>query len=159
LTSTDRVARAVFALLVIACLAAFLVTQRLKHTPTAVQAFKLTPTFTPASKGEDKLEQISFKLAHSDGVTVTIVDQAGADVATLVQDHAVPGYKPFSLRWNGRRGFARRYTLLRRPDGYTSLEPANYGALAPPGEYRVHVSLREQRVAVFSPRSFTLARG
>ena len=44
---TDRPARTVFALLVIACLAAFFVTQRLKHTPTAVQLFKLTPRFSP----------------------------------------------------------------------------------------------------------------
>ena len=48
---TDRLARAVFALLVVACFAAFFVTQRLKHTPTAVQAFKLTPFFSPTRAG------------------------------------------------------------------------------------------------------------
>src|SRR5262249_17884676 len=51
LTATDRVARAVFALLVAACFAAFFVTQRLKHTPTAVQMFKLTPFFSPSPSG------------------------------------------------------------------------------------------------------------
>ena len=41
--TADPLARVVFALLVLACFAAFFLTQRLKHTPTAVQRFKLTP--------------------------------------------------------------------------------------------------------------------
>ena len=36
--------RRVFAVLVLACFVAFFLTQRLKHTPTAVQRFKLTPS-------------------------------------------------------------------------------------------------------------------
>ena len=42
-----RVPAAVFALLVAACFVAFFLTQHLKHTPTAVQVFKLTPFFSP----------------------------------------------------------------------------------------------------------------
>ena len=45
--SADPLARWVFAALVLACLAAFVITQRLKHTPTAVQSFKSTPIFSP----------------------------------------------------------------------------------------------------------------
>ena len=155
---TDRLARAVFALLVVACFAAFFVTQRLKHTPTAVQAFKLTPFFSPTPTGHIKAERISFKIARSDDVTVTIVDSAGTDVATLVRRLAVVGYKPLSLRWNGRLGAARRYSVVGGAGGHASILPANRGRLAPAGEYRVRVTLRRRQRSILSPRSFTLVR-
>jgi hypothetical protein len=133
----DRPARVVFALLVLACFAAFFMTQRLKHSPTAVQLFKLTPFFSP-TLARHRQERISFRLARSDEVTVTIVDSAGSEVATLARGRPVARYKPFKLRWNGRVG------------------TSSNGPLAPAGKYHVHVSLREQHRSVFSPRSFTL---
>jgi FlgD Ig-like domain len=136
----DRTAQAVFALLVVACFAAFFVTQRLKHTPTAVQRFQLTPFFSPTPAGHVKEERISFKLAAAEGVTVTIVNSAGDTVATLARDRPVPRYKQFKLSWNGQLGMT------------------DSGARAPAGEYRVHVHLLKQRRWVFSPRSFTLVR-
>jgi hypothetical protein len=155
----DRPAQVVFGLLVLACFAAFLLTQRLKHTPTAVQAFKLTPLFSPRPAGHVKQERVSFKLAKADAVTVTIIDGKGDVVATLVRDHRLPRYKQFSLRWNGRRGTARSYTAAEGPDGRTILLPRTDGRLAPAGEYRVRVSLRDQDRTVLSPRSFKLAGG
>jgi hypothetical protein len=152
----DRPARVVFALLVVACFAAFFITQRLKHTPTAVQLFELTPSFSPTLAGHIKQERISFKLARADEVTVTIESVAGDDVATLVRDRPVTRYKQFSLRWNGRRGAARGYTVLTTRNGHAILLPANQGKLAPSGEYRVRVSLREQHRSVLSPRTFRL---
>jgi hypothetical protein len=134
------------------------VTQRLKHTPTLVQAFKLTHVIAPASAGESKEEHISFKLAKADEVTVTIESSAGETVATLVRDLPVARYKALSLRWNGRRGISHRYGVLRRADGYTTLLPANRGQLAPAGEYLVRVSLREESRSVPSPRDFKLVR-
>lgn len=155
----DRPAKVVFAVLVLACFAAFLVTQRLKHTPTAVQAFKLTPVFSPRPAGHVKQEGISFKLARADAVTVTIINADGDIVATLVRDHPLPRYKQFSLRWNGRRGIARSSSVIRGPDHRVILLPATRGRLAPTGEYRVRVSLRSQARSVLSPRSFKLAAG
>ena len=134
----DRPARLVFALLVFACFAAFFVTQRLKHSPTAVQLFKLTPFFSPALAGNHKQERISFKLAQGDEVTVTIIDSAGSEVATLTRARPVPRYKQFKLRWNGRLG------------------ATSSGPLAPAGKYRVRVGLRRAHRSVLSPRSFTL---
>ncbi|HYM54462.1 MAG TPA: hypothetical protein VES97_03810, partial [Solirubrobacteraceae bacterium] len=131
--SADPLARIVFALLVVACFAAFFVTQRLKHTPTAVQLFKMTPRFSPTRSGHDKQEAISFKLAQADEVTVAIIDARGNVVATLVRDRPVPRYKQFSLRWNGRRGTARDYRDLSTPAGHTIVVPDNRGALAPAG--------------------------
>jgi hypothetical protein len=152
----DRPGQIVFALLVLACFAAFFVTQRLKHTPTAVQSFKLTPFFSPTPTGHIKAEKISFKLAKADEVTVTIVNAGGDVVATLVRDLAVARYKPLSLRWNGRSGAARRYTLSAGANGRAIILPATEGELAPAGVYRVRVALRKQARTVESQRSFTL---
>ncbi len=155
----DRPAQVVFALLVLACFAAFFVTQRLKHTPTAVQQFRLTPRFSPTPAGHIKQERISFKVAKADEVTVTIIDSRGNLVATLVRDHPVPRYKTFSLRWNGRRGTAHRYVEVAGTGSRTILIPATRGSVAPAGEYRVRASLRRQDRTVLSPRSFTLVGG
>jgi hypothetical protein len=155
---TEPLAGWVFAALVLACFAAFVITQRLKHTPTAVQSFKLTPIFAPTPTGHIKAERISFKLARADEVTVTILDSEENEVATLVREEPVTRYKQFSLRWNGREGEARRHTVLQGADGTTIVVPVNTGTPAPAGEYRVKVSLREQHRSVLSPGSFTLVR-
>jgi hypothetical protein len=155
--ATDPLARATFVLLVLACLAAFFVTQRLKHTPTTIQRFERTPTFAPTSSDrERRQERISFKLASADSVTVAIVDSHLNVVATLVRDHPVARYKQFSLRWNGRRGNAVRYGQLVSASGHKTLVPVVAGPLAPAGEYRVRVQLRRQGGEFFSPWSFTL---
>jgi hypothetical protein len=156
--ATDPAARAVFALLVVACFVAFFLTQHLKHTPTAVQVFKLTTRFSPTPAGHIKQEQISFRLARTDEVTVSIVDSAGTEVARLLHDHPVERYKQLSLRWTGRLGTAHGYTLVPGPNGRAALQSRISGPPAPAGEYRVRVTLREQRRSVLSPRSFTLVR-
>jgi hypothetical protein len=154
----DRLAGVVFALLVVGCFAALLITQRLKHTPTLVQEPKLTPVFAPSSSGEIKEEHIAFKLADADDVTVTIESVGGEDVATLVRDLPVPRYKILSLRWNGREGTAHHYTIVRRADGYTTLLPDNRGRLASAGEYRVRLTLRKQNRSLYLPNDFTLVK-
>ena len=157
--SAQQLARITFALLVLACFAAFFVTQRLKHTPTAVQRFQLTPRFSPTPTGHLKEARISFKLAEADAVTVTVENSAGDTTATLVRDWPVARYKQFSLRWNGRTGTARHFTFVHVPGhagGVTSVKPSNEGPLAPAGEYRVRVNLRRQHRSVQSPRELTL---
>jgi hypothetical protein len=154
---SDPLARVVFALLVLACFAAFLITQRLKHTPTAVQEFELTPFFSPYPTGHLKQAAISFKLERAERVTVTIVDSSGNTVATLVRGHPVARYKQFSLEWNGHRGSARTYRLTHSRRGLPILEPVDGGAVAPAGEYRVRVALQHHG-PVLSPRSITLVR-
>jgi hypothetical protein len=157
---TDPLARIVFALLVVACFAAFFITQRLKHTPTALQRFEGTRTFSPASGGEARQERISFKLSHAEAVTVTVIDAGEGTVATLLNDYPVPRYKQFSFRWNGHRGTARRYSRVTSASGHRSVIPDNEGALAPAGEYRVRVVLHGQGDReLLSPWSFTLVRG
>ena len=150
-------ARLVFALLVVACFLAFFLTQRLKHTPTAVQRFELTPRFSPGSPiSANRQERISFKVATAGEVTVEIIDSRGDTVATLVRDHPLPRYKQFSLRWSGRQGTAHRFGHVVSPSGHEALVPVIHGRLAPAGEYRVRVILGEQGREVLSPRSFAL---
>lgn len=158
MSGVDRLARVVFALLVLACFAAFILTQRLKHTPTAVQDFKMTPRFSPTPAGHIKAERISFKLAKADTVTVTVVNSRERAVATLVRDRPVSRYRQFALRWNGRSGPPRSGSVTIEPSGKTIVSPVNAGPPAPAGEYRVRVFLRDQDRTVLSPNAFTLVR-
>ncbi len=152
---TQRLAAVVFGALVVASFVAFGVTQRLKHTPPAVQNFKMTPSFHPTRSPaarclgrvsrrrilahDERIEYVSFKTAQASRVTVAVVNAAGGEEARLVRDLPVERYKQVSLCWNGHRGNHQR------------------GALAPPGEYRLRVSLAQGGHApVYSPRSFEL---
>jgi len=152
----DPLASVVLAALVLACVGAFFLTQHLKHTPTAVQAFQLTPVFSPYPGARLKQEAISFKLKRADAVTVTVIDSRGNVVATLVRGREVPRYKQLSLRWNGRRGIARRYEVVRTASGRAVPVALPSGRLAAPGDYRVEIRLRRAHRTVRSPRSFAL---
>jgi hypothetical protein len=155
----DPLGRVVFAALVLACFLAFFLTQRLKHTPTPVGNIELLPVFSPSPAGRHKLEQISFKLSHAERVTVVVIDARGNPVATLMTEHPVARYKQFSLRWNGHLGPARTYAVGATAAGHPFLVPANSGALAPAGRYRIRLTLSGHATPVVSARSFTLVRG
>ena len=124
---TDRgpqgLARAVFALLVIATAAAFFVTQRLKHAPTVVQQVGVYPFLSPRSTNHHLSAKLSFRIKRADDVTVTIVDPSGQDIATLARYHPLAPYTQWSLRWRGQ---------------------TDTGAIAPDGVYRIRVRLRRQ---------------
>lgn len=151
-----RLAAIVFAGLVAACFVALIVTQRLKHTPTPVEHFQMSARVIPSAAGKLGEERIAFKLTKADRVTVSIENSSGDDVATLVTDVPVGRYKILSLRWNGRRGVASGYSVLRKADGYTTLVPRIAGAIAPAGAYTVRVHLLAQKRSVPSSRSFQL---
>ncbi len=153
---TEALARAAFVALVLACIGAFFLVQHLKHTPTVLRDFKLTPRFSPRAGGNLRDEAISFQIAHREAVTVAIIDAAGNTVATLVRDRTLERYKTFSLRWNGRRGTARRYEHLESATGRPILLALSPGAIAPSAEYRVEVTLHRAHKTVRSTRSFTL---
>jgi hypothetical protein len=155
--SADPLARVVFAALVLACFVAFFVTQRLKHTPTAVQDFTREPFFEPTPGGHVKEEPLSFKLANSERITVQVLNTSGDVVATLVHNYPVERYKVLSLRWNGRRGVARSLSHTTTPHGLGVVVAHTRGRPAPAGEYRIRVQ-REHGRAILAPVSFTLVR-
>ena len=134
----DPLARVVFALLVLASFAAFAVTQRLKHTPTAVQGIKLSPSLSPGSAGWIGRDHISFRIQHSGRVTVAVIDSQGDTVRTLTRARPLQAYRRVFLEWNG---------LLRG------------GRTAQSGTYRIRVSLLGQQHQVLSPSSFELTGG
>jgi hypothetical protein len=150
----ERLGRVVFALLVVGCFAAFVATQRLKHTPTLVQEIEMNTSFSPGSTGTHRLEAISFKLSNADRVTVTVVNAAERDIATLVADRPVGRYRKLSLRWNGREGSPHGYRVLVSPHGYKSLLPNIAGPFAPAGEYHVRVTLIAQKRTIPLNRDF-----
>jgi hypothetical protein len=151
-----KLAAWVFAALVAACFAALIVTQRLKHTPTAVERFMLTSRVLPGAAGALGEERIAFQLTSADRVTVTVQASSGEQVATLVSGVPVGRYRTLSLRWDGRRGAARGYGVLRKADGYTTLVPRIRGPIAPPGEYSIRVYLARQKRSIPSTRTFKL---
>jgi hypothetical protein len=134
-TAETQLARVVFALLVVASFAAFFITQRLKHAPTLVQGVKLVPAFSPTPQGHIKVERLSFRIEHSDDVTVTVIDSKENPVRTLIAHHHLLAYRRLKLRWDG---------LTER------------GSLAPAGTYRIRVNLLRQQRSVLFTRSFEL---
>jgi hypothetical protein len=153
-TGVSRLAGVVFAALVLASFAAFAITQHLKHTPTVVQNFHMTGHFSPRAVGPHALEHISFRIAHSDDVTVAIEDSSGNVVATLLRDRPLARYTQLSLVWDGRRGPTSLPTGAGTPRD--PLLARDHGRPAIAGEYRVRVSLRNQHRTVRSPRTFVL---
>ncbi len=156
--SPDSLAAWVFAALVLACFAAFAITQHLKHTPTPVQRFEMPPWFEPSTAaGPHSVEHLSFRIASGDQVTVAIVNSSEDVVATLLRDRPLARYTQLSFQWDGRRG----PTTPPAPAAGTPhdrLMPVDRGRLAAPGEYRLRVTLRRQNRTVLSPRSFELRR-
>jgi len=101
--------RAVFGLLVIATFAAFFVTQRLKHSPTLVQAATAIPYIYPAAGHRRAV--ISFKIRRADEVTVTVVGPNGEDIDTLASGARMPAYQQRAFGWRGLTSAGRHAPL------------------------------------------------
>jgi hypothetical protein len=117
----------VFALLVVATVAAFAWSQRLKRDPLVLDRV----TFgTPASRALtpnrdchfDRI-RIRFRVTRSDRADVQVVKPGGKLVITLARDTYLKRYRFFTFYWDGRT----------RNDG-----------IAPPGRYKLRVKLLGQ---------------
>jgi len=134
-------APAIFALLVLATVAAFAVAQRLKREPLVLDKVAFLPlvggetVITPNGDGHADIARVRFRLTKSDhGVaqlidrsdrpvrtfTLKILSEKGRLTARLAPGSLLPAYKTFGFRWNGRIGGGR---------------------LAPTGPYRLRVRL------------------
>jgi flagellar hook assembly protein FlgD len=121
--------------MVLGSFASFAVTQRLKHTPTIVQDIEMSASFTPGSRTHNAVERISFKIAHTDRVRVTVIDSQDNTVRTLARDSELAAYKRAYFYWNGHEARGRH---------------------APGGTYRVRIELLGQKREVLSPAAFEL---
>ncbi|MCW3066760.1 MAG: hypothetical protein JWN32_3932 [Solirubrobacterales bacterium] len=121
--------RLAFAALVAATIAAFFVTQRLKHEPAVLNGkhgtrFLHPLNFSPDGNGLQDRLRIQFSLRREDDITVTVVSDKTGDVVKRLASamHARP-YRSIVLHWYGTTDDGRR---------------------APDGAYRVRVGLRRE---------------
>jgi len=123
--------RGVFALLVIATLAAFVVTQSLKTDEPVVLRFAVASPFAFSPNGDrvqDSL-RVGFDLSEPAEVSFSIIDADGDEVRRLVDDRRLAGDTKHRFRWDGRD---------------------DDGQVAPDGEYRMRVVRRKEGRAVDS---------
>jgi hypothetical protein len=131
-------AAAVFALLVLATVAAFAYAQRVKRDPLVLDrvSFAGAPrlkgdevvhSFTPNHDCRHDLMRIRFRVTVSDHATVQVVKPGGRVVFTLARDKFLKRYHFFTYYWDGRR---------------------RGGGTAPAGRYKLRVRLGSERTLV-----------
>jgi hypothetical protein len=127
----------VFALLVLATIAAFAWSQRLKRDPLVLDRVSFLPVprtkpparaFTPNGDCRSDRVRIRFRMTQSDRANVQVVKPGGKLVVTLARDTYLKRYRFHTFYWDGRM----------RNDG-----------VAPPGRYKLRVKmLGEDRTLV-----------
>jgi hypothetical protein len=137
----SRWAGLVFALLVLATLAAFAWSQRLKRDPLVLDRVTFgTPksrAFTPNSDCRFDRIRIRFRTTQSDQGTVQVVKPGGKLIVTLARDEFLKRYKFHTYYWDGRI----------RNDG-----------IAPPGRYKLRVKLLDEDRVLVPPGVMRLHR-
>ena len=143
----DRAATVVFALLVLATVAAFAYAQRVKRDPLVLDRVSFTgfPVLNPddpvrnfTPNGDCRFDEIKirFRVTQSNVGTVQVVKPGGRVVITLARDRFLKRYTFFNFYWDGRR---------------------RGGGTAPPGRYKLRVKLGSERTLV-APGSIRLHR-
>jgi len=131
----------VFALLVLATVAAFAWSQRLKRDPLVLDRVTFgtaaSRTFTPNGDCRFDRERIRFRVTRSDHAVVQIVKPGGHLVITLARGAYLKRYHFFTFYWDGRS----------RNDG-----------IAPPGRYKLRVKLLGQGRSLVPPGVIRLRR-
>jgi hypothetical protein len=132
------VVRAVFALLVVATIAAFFVTQQLKSEFPLVIRFSAKPKqFSPNGDRYRDSTQVGFDLSRSAKVTFSIMNGEGNEVRRLVDDRELAGDAKHRFGWDGRD---------------------NGGALVPDGTYRMRVVRRDEGRVIDSSKRIRVDR-
>lgn len=113
--------------LLVATVAAFVITERLKLTPSPISGTRVSKTFSPVCGCATDNASVRFRLRRGGRVEVDVVNSAGALVRRLARRRFRAGW--LSFRWFGRE---------------------QSGRLSADGNYRVRVRLRsEHRTIVF----------
>jgi hypothetical protein len=132
-------AAVVFALLVLATVAAFAWSQQQKRDPLVLDRVTLgidgKNNFTPNGDCRFDHIRIRFRTTQSDRGTIQIIRPSGARVLTLARDEFLKRYKVHTFYWDGR--------------WYR-------GGIAPPGRYKVRVKLLGQDRVLVPPGSIRL---
>jgi hypothetical protein len=144
-----RAAALVFALLVLATVAAFAYAQRLKRDPLVLDRVTYIPVPRPNPKappvhgftpnGDCRFDEvrIRFRVTQSDHGTVQVVKPGGRVVITVARDKFLKRYHFHTFYWDGRqRG----------------------GGIAAPGRYKLRVKLLGQERNLVPPGTIHLHR-
>jgi hypothetical protein len=134
--------RAAFGLLVLATIAAFVVTQRLKSDFPLVLRFAATPkAISPNGDGVREGTRVGFDLSEPAEVSFSILSSEGNEVRRLVDDRPLAGDAKHRFSWNGRDDDGEVV-----PDGIYRMRVVRAD------EGRVINSLKEIRVDTKPPR-------
>jgi hypothetical protein len=131
-------AAVVFALLVVATVAAFAYAQRLKRDPQVVDKFaiagKHTNAFSPAGPCHRRI-RLKFRTTTSNDATVEIIRPGGEVVRTLARDTFLKRYSYHAFHWDGKD---------------------DAGAIQPVGRYRLRVLLEDEGRSLTLPGTIRL---
>jgi FlgD Ig-like domain len=134
--------RAAFAALVLATIAAFFVTQRLKNEFPLVLRFAASPqAISPNGDGSRDRTMVGFDLSEPAEVSFSVLDGEGNEVRRIVDDRRLRGDAKHRFAWDGRDDSGERV-----PDGVYRLRVVRRD------EGRVINSLKEVRVDTKPPR-------
>ena len=138
----------VFALLVLATVAAFAWSQRLKRDPLVLDkvTFVAAPvprdpdaprlhSFTPNGDCRSDRLRIRFRVTQSDDATVQVIKPGGRVVYTLARDSFLKRYHFHTFYWDGRQ---------------------RDGGTAPAGRYKLRVKLLGQERTLVTPGTIGL---
>jgi N,N-dimethylformamidase beta subunit-like protein/flagellar hook capping protein FlgD len=135
---TRPLVRAVFAVLVVATVAAFFTTQQLKGEFPLVIRFATKPAhFSPNGDGYRDTTEVGFDLSEPASVTFMVVDSEGSEVRRLVNERRLAGDAKHRFSWDGRD---------------------DDGNLVEDGTYRMRVVRRDESRVIDSVKKITVDR-
>jgi hypothetical protein len=117
-------------LLLAATAAAFVVTEQLKLEPDPIARPRITRTFSPVCRCETQTARIAFRLRQADRLTLTVENEQGEIVRTIVRDARFE-QGDHSFGWDGRN---------------------ERGEVVPEGAYRPRVELEKLGRTIEFPR-------
>src|SRR5215211_3449556 len=135
---TRPLVRVVFALLVLATIAAFFVTQQLKSEfPLVIRFATQPPHFSPNGDHYRDSSIVGFDLSEPAEVTFSITDAEGNEVRRIVHQRRLAGDAKHRFRWDGMD---------------------DVGCPVPDGTYRMRVVRRDESRVINSTKEITIDR-
>jgi hypothetical protein len=139
-------AAVVFALLVLATVAAFAYAQRVKRDPLLLDRVGIggpntepnSSVFTPEGRCEKRHIKIKFRTTTSNEGTVEIIRPGGELVRVLAKHTFLKRYRYHVFHWDGKN---------------------EMGVVQPPGRYRLRVLLEDEGRTLVAPGTIRLHRG
>lgn len=148
----SRLPTVLVVLLIVATAAAFGRTELLKLETNPVSGPRVDKEFSPVCRCASGLAHISFRLRHSDHVTLSIVDNGGHTVDTVVRNDALRAGR-VSFTWNGRDA---RGEVVPEGSYHPKLELRRHGrTIVLPDPIRVDTTRPALRIVSASPRTIS----